>query len=113
MGKNEIQKNSNGLLDTIKSQIEDDEVTEVTYRINKKKGIMSISGKKNDEAFRATRQLYGDNGTVQSASRFNANIDRSERSQIVRDMYRQGYKQQEIADMLGISQSQVSNILNS
>lgn len=113
MSKNELQKGFNGLLNTIQSQIEDDDVTEISYKINKKKGIVSISGKKNNEAFRATQQIYGNNGTLQSASRFNANIDRSERAKIVRDMYRKGYKQQEIADTLGISQSQVSNILNS
>ena len=113
MSKNELQTGFNGLLNTIQSQIEDDDITEVSYKINKKKGIMSISGKKNNEAFRATKQIYGDSGSVQSASRFNANIDRTDRVRIVKDMYRKGFKQQEIADTLGISQAQVSNIINS
>lgn len=113
MSKNELQVGYNGLLNTIQSQIEDEDITEVTYKINKKKGIMSISGKKNNEAFRATKQIYGNEGAIQSTSRFNANIDRSERVRIVKDMYKKGYKQQEIADTLGISQAQVSNIINS
>ena len=63
MSKNELQTGFNGLLNTIQSQIEDDDITEVSYKINKKKGIMSISGKKNNEAFRATKQIYGDSGS--------------------------------------------------
>lgn len=113
MSKNELQVGFNELLNMMQSQIEDDDITEVSYKINKKKGIMSISGKKNNEAFRATKQIYGDNGSVQFASHFNASIDRSERARIVKDMYKKGYKQQEIADTLGISQAQVSNIINS
>ncbi len=57
MSKNELQTGFNGLLNTIQSQIEDDDITEVSYKINKKKGIMSISEKKNNEAFRATKQI--------------------------------------------------------
>lgn len=113
MGKSEIQTNTNNLLNTIRAQIEDDSVTEVTYKINKKKGIMSISGKKDNEAFRVIKEIYGNNGYVQSASRFNSNMTRDEKKQAVHEMYSSGYKQQEIADMLGISQPQVSHLLNS
>lgn len=113
MNRNSLKNNFNSLMNTIQTQIEDENITEVSYKINKKKGIMSISGKKNNEAFRATQQIYGNNGTLQSASRFNANISRDERVKIVKDMYKKGYKQQEIADTLGISQAQVSNIVNS
>ncbi len=113
MAKNELQTIFGGLLDTIKSQVTDNDVTEVSYKIDKKKGIMSISGKKNDESFRATQRFYNGNGMVQTAARFNANMSRSERADVVKQLRREGYKQQEIADMLGISQAQVSNILNS
>ena len=113
MGKNELQKGFGGLLSTIMSQINDSDVTEVSYKIDKRKGIMNISGKKNDESFRATQRFYGDNGMVQTAARFKQNMSRPERVNVVKQLRREGYKQQEIADMLGISQAQVSNILNS
>ena len=113
MSKHEIKANSDDLYNTIISQIKDDSVTEVTYKINKKKGIMSISGKGDNGAFRATKELYGNSGSIQSTSLFNTDIDREEKKRIVHEMYKNGYKQQQIADMLGISQSQVSLLLNS
>ena len=39
MSKNELQTGFNGLLNTIQSQIEDDDITEVSYKINKKKAL--------------------------------------------------------------------------
>lgn len=116
MPKNAIQALvpiSDEIIDSISSLITDESVTEVTYKINKKKGIINISGKKDNEVFQSTKQIYGDNGCLQSVSRFNSTIARSERKQIVLSMREDGLKQQEIANILGISQSQVSNIVNS
>ena len=112
MAKNELQKGFDGLLSTIMSHINDSDVTEVSYKIDKCKGIMNISGKKRDEVFRATQHFY-DKGVVKTASSFRANMSRSERKKLVKQLRREGFKQQDIADRLGISQSQVSNILNS
>lgn len=113
MGKNELTDARKSLMNTITSHLDDSNVTEVTYKIDKRKGIMSVKGKKNDEAFHATQSFYGGKGIIQKASRFQTNIDRSERVDIVKKLRKEGYTQQEIADTLGISQSQVSNILNS
>ena len=74
---------------------------------------MNISGKKNDESFRATQRFYTGNGMIQTAARFNVNMSRSERADLVVELRREGYKQQEIADITGISHAHVSNILNS
>lgn len=113
MSKNELKKLSNGLLDMIQTQIDDDDVTEITYKINKKKGLMTVHGKKKNEAFRATQQIFGENGVLQSAAHFNADMNKSERKKIAKELRKKGYKQQEIADTLHISQSQVSNLLRS
>ena len=113
MAKNGLKKTSGTLLSAIQAQLDDDDVTEITYKINKKKGIMTVHGKKNNEAFRATQQIYGENGALQSASHFNADMDKSERKKVAKDLRKKGYKQQEIADTLQISQSQVSNLLRS
>ena len=113
MKENALQPNYGGLMKTISTQIQDDAVTEVTYKINKEKGILSVHGKKNGEIFRSTQELYNGFGIVQNSSSFHTITDRTERATVVKELRQKGYKQQEIADMLGISQAQVSIILNS
>lgn len=113
MSKKALSIDVNGIMSTVKSQVDDKDVTEVTVKIDKNKGIMNVHGKKNNEVFRVTKQIYDESGYIQSVSCFDTNAERSKRNQTIKQMYENDhFKQQEIADMLGISQSQVSNILN-
>ena len=107
-----INHSSNSILHLINEQVNDDSIEEITYKINKKKGIINITGKKSDEVFSATKTLFDDCGIIQVASEFKANMSKSDRIEHVKKMRKKGFKQQEIANMIGISQAQVSNILH-
>lgn len=116
MSKNEImigkEKDSNSLLTLIEQQLKDDDIEEVSYKISKKKKIVNITGKKANELFTITRCLFDGDGIVQNLSKFNTNISKSNKEKHIKSLSDKGYKQKEIASMLGISQAQVSNILH-
>jgi SOS response regulatory protein OraA/RecX len=91
--------------------LEDDDITELKFDISKKKCLMTVKGKReNDESFRITKTLRG-KGSKENATDQKQKTDPSERAKTVKEMREKGYKQQEIADTLGISQALVSNIL--
>lgn len=75
-------------------------------------GRIVIRGRKsNGNPFCETQRIYGISGVVQTASTFKADMSREEKIEAVRQLNKAGYKQREIAAMLGISQSQVSMLL--
>jgi DNA invertase Pin-like site-specific DNA recombinase len=105
------EKGCGEIFDMFTELLEDDDVTELKFDISKKKCLMTVKGKReNNESFRITKTLCI-NGTEESASDQKQKTDPSERAKAVKEMREKGYKQQEIADTLGISQAQVSNIL--
>ena len=86
---------------------------DVNFKYQRKNGKTSASYKQNGIAFRGEQSQYGSYGTVRKVSQFVDKIPKGDRIEIAKKLYREGHTQQEIADMLGISQSQVSNMINS
>ena len=103
--KSELQVN------TIMSHINDSDVTKVSCDIDKCKGTMDISVKNSNEVFCEKQRSY-DGGFIKTATTFSCNMSQPERKKLVKQLRREGFKQQDIADRLGISQSQVSNLQN-
>lgn len=83
---------------------------DVKYSCDQKKGIATISGISNGARCTTTIKLE-ENGIIQTNSSFDMNISKSNLIEQVKSLYRQGYKQRQIADMLNISQSTVSKYL--
>ena len=82
----------------------------VNMRTNSKTGTATVTGSRDGMQFTTTiqRNSYG---VTQSTSRYVTNMGRDALIQQARELRRQGYKQTEIADMLGISQASVSKYL--
>lgn len=112
MNNSMSNQSTDNVLNLINEQINDNSIEEVTYKVNKKKGIINISGKKNDIVFSATKNLFDNNGIMQITSKFNKDISKNEKVKYIKDLSKKGLRQQEIANMLGISQAYVSNVLH-
>ena len=112
MSKNNAKENRcSELFDMVTELLEDQSLSELKFDISKKKCLVTVKGKReNDESFKITKTIQF-NGAEESSSREKAKTDPSEREKTVKEMRAKGCKQQEIADALGISQAQVSNIL--
>ena len=105
------EKGCGEIFDMFTELLEDDDITELKFDISKKKCLMTVKGKReNDESFRITKTLRV-KGSEENVADQKRKTDPSERARTVKEMREKGYKQQEIADTLGISQAQVSNIL--
>lgn len=105
------EKGCGEIFDMFTELLEDDDITELKFDISKKKCLMTVKGKReNDESFRITKTLRV-KGSEEIVADQKRKTDPSERAKTVKEMREKGYKQQEIADTLGISQAQVSNIL--
>ena len=81
------------------------ENVKTTY--NTKTGTACITGTKDGYKYTTTMQKET-NGVVQTQSRFESNLGKDALVSQVKSLLKQGYKQREVADMLGISQSLVS-----
>ena len=81
------------------------ENVKTTY--NTKTGTACIVGNKDGYQYTTTMQKEV-HGVVQTQSRFESNLGKEALVSQVKSLLKQGYKQREVADMLGISQSLVS-----
>ena len=72
---------------------------------------VSISGETDDARISTRIDIFSENSFVKTSSKFQKKEKKSDYIDEVRKLYQQGYKQVEIAQMLGISQSLVSNLL--
>lgn len=79
----------------------------VKTTLNTKTGTASITGTKGGYQYTTTMQKEP-HGMVQTQSTFECNLGKDALVSQVKSLLRQGYKQREVADMLGISQSLVS-----
>ena len=108
--KNVIVENKN-LLDAISDLIKDVGLENVKTNFNSKTGTASVTG--NRDGFQYTTTLKRQkNGIIQTSSQFDVeNMTKNALEMQIKELKRQGYKQREIAEMLGISQPTVSNYL--
>lgn len=108
---NEIVKNqSQNVLTAISNLVSNIGLNDVKTNFNSKAGIASVTGNKDGIQYTTTltKQLYG---VVQTTSQFATNLGKDALVAQSKDLSKQGYKQQQIADMLNISQATVSKYL--
>lgn len=109
--KNKIIKNQpQDVFIAISNLIENIGLKDVITNINSKTGTVSIIGSKAGFQYTTTltKQL---NGTVKTTTKFATNLGKDALKSQIKDLKKQGYKQQQIADMLKISQATVSKYL--
>lgn len=108
---NEITpKQQQNILTAINDLVSNIGLNDVKTNFNSKTGTASVTGNRNGIQYTTTlkKQL---NGVIQTTSQFATNLSRDALKSQIRDLKKQGYKQQQIADMLNISQATVSNYL--
>lgn len=109
---NDIQKRGSGILGAINNYINDLGLEDVKTSANAKTKTATITGRKDGMQYTTTIQ-QNSYGATKTVSQYNVNIGREAMIEQVKELRRHGYKQQEIADMLGISQASVSVYLRS
>lgn len=109
---NEIIKQNSGILESLGRFVEDTGLSNVKTSYDSRTGTATITGNRDGMQYTTTvqRNKYGATKTV---SQYDVTVGRDAMIEQVKQLKRQGYKQTEIADMLGISQSSVSNYLRS
>ncbi|MEH2953643.1 terminase [Candidatus Merdisoma sp. JLR.KK011] len=106
MGNNLVKKGIN-VIQMLENFVAQTELENVKTTLNTKTGTASITGSKDGYQYTTTMQKET-HGMVRTESMFECNLGKEALISQVKNLRRQGYKQQEIADMLGISQSLVS-----
>lgn len=105
------RKNDNTLATQINSFIQNTGLEDSYISINTKTGTATITGTKDGLQYTTTVQQMKQ-GFVQNYTAFSKNMCKSVLIEQVKELRNQGYKQNDIATFLGISQSSVSNYLN-
>ena len=106
MGNNLVKKGIN-VIQMLENFVAQTELENVKTTLNTKTGTASITGSKDGYQYTTTMQKET-HCMVRTESMFECNLLKEALISQVKNLRRQGYKQQEIADMLGISQSLVS-----
>jgi len=103
MSGNLVKKGQVGALQTLENFI----FQNVKTSINTKTGTASITGSKDGYQYTTTvkREKHG---VVQTQASFETNLGKEALISQVKQLLKEGYRQREVADMLGISQSLVS-----
>lgn len=108
--KNEITKGKN-ILSVMSELVNGIGLENVKTSFNSKTGTASITGIRDGIQYTTTLKTQK-NGIIQTSSQFDVeNISKKALKMQIKDLKKQGYKQREIAEMLGISQPTVSNYL--
>ena len=94
-------------LNVVNEFIKQTGLNDAKMTINSKTGTVSIIGRKDGYQYTTTMQQEK-HGSVVKNSSFEVNIGKEALIEQIKDLRREGYKQIEIAEMLGISQSLVS-----
>ena len=79
----------------------------VKMNCNTKTGTACVTGTKDGYQYTTTMKKEA-NGMIQTNTSFECNLGKEALVSQVKSLLQQGYKQREVADMLGISQSLVS-----
>lgn len=110
MSKGLMKKQSQNILTVIDNLISDVGLNDVKTSFDSKTGIASVIG--NKDGFQYTTTLTKHlHGVVQTTTQFATNLGKEALISQIKDLRKQGYKQQQIADMLKISQATVSKYL--
>lgn len=107
--KNDL-KRSNSLLAAVNDLVISIPLNDVKATYNTKTGTASVTGHRDGIQYMTT--LSGEaGGIIKTDSMFNKNMGRNALSDQIKKLSKDGYKQSEIANMLGVSQPTVSNYL--
>ena len=87
------------------------QMTKVKTSTDEDKGIATVSGERDGKRLSFTIR-QSDLGEIRRAAVYADLPRKSDYKDEVQQLYREGYKQREIAAMLGISQSLVSKLIN-
>ena len=105
---NELRKHDKrSQLELVREFVDLTGLDDTKMMINSKTGTVSITGRKNGYQYTTTMQQEK-HGQIVKNSSFEINVGKDALIEQIKELRRQGYKQLEIADMLGISQSLVS-----
>lgn len=110
MNKYLIKNQSTNILDEINKFVSNTGLINVKTTFNSKTGIASISGNKDGFQYTTTLSKHK-NGIVKTTTEFVINVGKDGLISQIKALRKQGYKQQQIADMLNISQATVSKYL--
>lgn len=105
-----MRKKSNNILTAINGLIADVGLNDVKTTFDSKTGIASVIGNKDGFQYTTTLTKHM-NGVVQTTTQFATNLGKEALISQIKALRKQGYKQQQIADMLKISQATVSKYL--
>ena len=111
MQNNVVKKQPQNILSAINDLVSDMGLNDVRTNFDSKTGIASVIGNKDGFQYTTTVTKHK-NGVVQTTSQFVTNIGKEALIAQIKDLRKQGFKQQQIADMLKISQATVSKYLN-
>ena len=104
------KRKKNNIMEAIKFLSSEIGLDEVKTTFNSKTKTASIVGNKDGIQYTTTLTEHTSRH-IQTNSMFEKNLGKDGLKKQIKELYSQGYKQREIADMLGVSQSTVSNYL--
>ena len=110
MGNDLMKKQPQNILTAINNLVSDIGLNDVKTSFDSKTGIASVIGNKDGVQYTTTLTKHI-HGVVQTTTKFATNLGKDALTAQIKDLRKQGYKQQQIADMLKISQATVSKYL--
>lgn len=110
MSNDLIKGQSKNILAVISNFVSNTGLNDVKTTFDSKTGIASVIGNKDGFQYTTTLTKHV-NGVVQTTTQFATNLGKEALTSQIKDLRKQGYKQQQIADMLKISQATVSKYL--
>ena len=110
MSNDLMRKQSKNILNAINNFVSNTGLNDVKTTFDSKTGIASISGNKDGFQYTTTLSKHK-NGIVKTTTEFVINVGKDGLISQIKALRKQGYKQQQIADMLNISQATVSKYL--
>lgn len=111
MSNDLMKKQSENILRTMDNLVSNTGLNDVKTTFDSKTGIASVSGEKDGHQYTTTLTRHK-NGVTRLSTQFDTNLDKEELILQIKELRKKGYKQQEIADILKISQATVSRYLN-
>ena len=110
MSDNLMKKQPKNILTVMDNLVSDIGLNDVKTTFDSKTGIASVIGNKDGFQYTTTLTKHM-NGVVQTTTQFATNLGKEALISQIKALRKQGYKQQQIADMLKISQATVSKDL--
>lgn len=110
MSNDLMRKQSKNILNAINNFVSNTGLNDVKTTFDSKTGIASVIGNKDGFQYTTTLTKHM-NGVVQTTTQFATNLGKEALISQIKALRKQGYKQQQIADMLKISQATVSKYL--